>query len=159
MDSLSFRPINLALDWQTAVLFRQDAFACSFGTTPSLEVFDPEKYLNWLRAKLAEDPKSAVHVWQRDRVIGQMELGADASPSLMGYINLYYLIPEVRGTGISQELDQYALEYFRSLGVAGARLSVSPSNQRAIRYYERNGWKHLGVREDAPELSLMEKVF
>ena len=159
MGSLLFKPIDLSLNRQTAVLFREDAFACSFGSKPTRDVFEPEKYLDWLQVKLSKDPRSAVHVWQGERIVGQLELGRLAAGLLLGYVNLYYLIPEVRGTGIARELDDYAVGYFRILGLTGAQLSVSPTNQRAIRYYERSGWKDLGVRTDAPEVNLMEKMF
>ena len=74
-------------------------------------------------------------------------------------MNLFYLIPEHRGTGIAGELDRYAEEFFRGLGVRMARLSVTPSNTRALKYYRKNGWKLLGPHSDYPDVVMMGKVY
>ncbi len=34
----------------------------------------------------------------------------------------------------------------------GARLSISPTNQRALRFYVRRGWTDSGPRPDMPEV-------
>ncbi len=39
-----------------------------------------------------------------------------------------------------------------------SRLSVSPTNLQAIRFYEKMGWKDLGPRLDHPEVHWMERV-
>jgi GNAT superfamily N-acetyltransferase len=147
-----------------AVLFREDSYVCSFGEVGRQKFreengADGEKYISWLKARIAQDPGFGVHVWQGDRIIGQMEMGAFKPDPSIGYINLYYLIAEFRGTGISKELDEYAIQLLRSKGHKKARLSVSPSNPRAVRYYTRMGWKDVGVRPEAPEVRFMEKEF
>lgn len=44
------------------------------------------------------------------------------------------------------------------MGLKKARLSVSPTNERAIKFYEKMKWVDLGPREDHPEVHFMEKV-
>jgi len=70
-----------------------------------------------------------------------MELGRRKIEDEFGYVNLYYLIPEVRGKGFSLELDNFATSYLKELGFKKARLSVSPTNLRAINFYTKNGWQ------------------
>ena len=36
-------------------------------------------------------------------------------------------------------------------------MSVSPTNQQAVRFYLKNNWRDLGPRPDDPEVHLMEK--
>ena len=159
---LSFRPIDLERHLDEVIAFRVDSYVCSFGEI-GREKFhkdngpDGRKYLDWLTAKIQRDPNLAVHVWQGDRIIGQMELDALRTDPTIGYINLYYLIPKVRGTGVSKSLDDYAVRFLKSKGHTKARLSVSPSNPRAIRYYQRMGWVDLGQRADVPDVNFMEK--
>ncbi|MBH8555831.1 hypothetical protein I8751_26485 [Nostocaceae cyanobacterium CENA357] len=40
-----------------------------------------------------------------------------------------------------------------------ARLSVSPTNLVAMRFYLKQGWVDLGQREDAPEVHDLEKTY
>jgi len=61
---------------------------------------------------------------------------------------VYYLIPEVRGKGFSSELDNFATSYLKELGFKKARLSVSPTNLRAINFYTKNGWQDIGLRSE-----------
>jgi ribosomal protein S18 acetylase RimI-like enzyme len=77
----------------------------------------------------------------------------------VGYVNLFYLIPEFRGRGFGRQLDRYAANFFNQLGCQSARLSVSLTNQVAMRFYLRQGWIDLGQREDAPEVHYLEKTY
>jgi RimJ/RimL family protein N-acetyltransferase len=43
------------------------------------------------------------------------------------------------------------MNFLRSLGFKKVRLSVSPTNLRAVQFYKKNGWIDLGER-DEPEL-------
>jgi ribosomal protein S18 acetylase RimI-like enzyme len=140
--------------------FRIDSFVCSFGTPDKFwEENGPkgELYLARLREKLADDPSSVVHAWLQNTIVGQVELGTFKLDPSIGYVNLYYLIPEMRGKGLSDQLDAYAIGYLRGKGYKRARLSVAPSNSRAVRYYQKMGWHDIGARRDVLELNLMEK--
>lgn len=83
--------------------------------------------------------------------MGQLELGERNPLDEFGYVNLYYLTPAWRGKGLSQEIDSFAMSFLRKLGYKTARLSVSPTNQRAVQFYLKNGWMDLGERT-GPEL-------
>jgi L-amino acid N-acyltransferase YncA len=160
-NRVTFKPIDLQKHRETAITFREDSFICSFGDARKFwEQNGPnaEKYISWLEEKLKKDPALAMHVWQSNRIVGQMELGAWKDDPTVGYINLYYLAPEARGTGLSKALDDYAVRTLRAKGHSEARLCVSPSNARALRYYLRMGWSDLGVRPDAPEVRYMQKM-
>lgn len=57
----------------------------------------------------------------------------------IGYVNLYYLVPEERGLGKGQELHNYAKQFFKDHHVQEYHLRVSPTNTSAIRFYRKNG--------------------
>lgn len=161
LANIEFKPIDLEKDRDMVIKFREDSFVCSFGSNEKFWAENgpnAELYIEWLTAKIKNAPFSAVHIWLGDRIVGQMELGTFKRDPSVGYINLYYLIPEFRGTGLSKLLDDYAVQYLRGKGFLKARLSVSPTNLRAVRYYSRMGWVDIGTRPDAPEVSFMEKA-
>jgi RimJ/RimL family protein N-acetyltransferase len=156
---LTFKPIDLEKHSAICVKFRLDAFVCSFGpdrarwATP----FDEAEYLDWLSKKIEKNPDRALHVWIGNEIIGQLELGTLREDPDAGYVNLYYLAPAFRGSGISRELDAYVESYFRRFGMTRLKLCVSPSNLRALAYYKKCGWKDAGPRPDRPEVHFMQK--
>jgi GNAT superfamily N-acetyltransferase len=157
---LTFVPVDLDSHEDLCVRFSEDAFVESFGDAQRFHEEDgngSERYRVWLRNRLANDPKSAVLIWHESRIIGQVTAGQWKADPTIGYVNLYYLIPEMRGMGLSKYIESYAVTYLKSLGLKLARLSVSPINKRAIRFYEKNGWRDIGPRPGHPEVHLMEK--
>lgn len=159
---LGFKPINLEQHQDLCVRFRADSFVCSFGSADRFYEQNgggAEGYLQWLRQRTAEIPDSCVHVWQGEQIIGQIEMRRWKRDLNVGYVNLFYLIPEFRGQGLGQQLDRQAANFFRQLGCRSARLSASPTNLTAMRFYLKQGWIDLGQREDAPEVHYLEKTY
>ncbi len=161
MPTLSAKPIQLDLHKTTCLSFREDSFIVSFGHARNFHDIDgkgSERYLEWLKIKIDKNPSSAVHIWEGNEIIGQVELSSLRDDPTCGYVNLYYLIPSKRGQGIGSFLDNYAMEYFKSQGIHKVRLSVSPQNKQAVAFYQKLRWKDLGRRPDAPEVHFMEKM-
>lgn len=153
MKTITFLPINLDLHSNLCIKFRADAFVSSFGTD---QLFFEEdglgdaRYLDWLRSR-NPDRYGIFHIWQKEKIIGQLELGESKTSGDAGYVHLFYLIPESRGKGYSEYLHKFAMNFLKSLGFNKALLRVSPTNLRAVHFYLKNGWTNLGER-DEPEL-------
>lgn len=161
LGPLSFQTLDLPITTELWIRFRADSFVASFGDGAKFYEADgkgAERYIEWLRNKIAKDPASAVHVWRDSVIIGQMELSVFKAEPEVGNVNLYYLVPEKRGLGYSRFLDEYAISYLKSLGLKKGRLSVSPTNIRAFRFYEKQGWQDMGPRPDHSEVHWMEKA-
>lgn len=146
---LIFRELDLEKDKEICLKFRGDSFFTSFGTEDAFWEDDGkggERYIEWLKEK---DPTKfgAFHIWNGDEIVGQMELALLRSDESWGYVNLFYLKPEARGKGLSKHLDDFATQFLKGLGVARAKLSVSPSNKRAWNYYLKCGWQDRGPRD------------
>lgn len=159
-SDLEFNPIDLEQHSDLCVQLRADSFVCSFGSAGRFYEQNgrgAERYLQWLRQRMAEIPNSCVHVWQGEQIIGQVEMMRWKRDASVGYVNLFYLMPEFRGQGLGQRLDEYAARFFKQLGCQSARLSVSPTNSPAIRFYLSHGWVDLGQRDDDPEVHNFEK--
>jgi ribosomal protein S18 acetylase RimI-like enzyme len=71
---------------------------------------------------------------------------------------LFYLVPEVRGSGAGGALHEYAVAVSASAGVQRLHLNVSPTNRRALGYYRKHGWVDLGPHPGREEVHLMELV-
>ena len=161
-STLEFKPIDLEQHQDLCIRFRADSFICSFGSADRFYEADgsgAKKYLQWLRQRIAEIPNSCVHIWQGEQIIGQIEMRRWKHDFNVGYVNLFYLIPEFRGQGFGQQLEQYAANFFKHLGCQSARLSVSPTNLSAMRFYLKHRWVDLGQQEDAPEVHYLEKTY
>jgi GNAT superfamily N-acetyltransferase len=159
---LSFKTIELPQSESFCIQFRVDSYVVSFGDASQFYKecgADGAVYIDWLQKKLSKDPASAVHIWEGGSIIGQMELGVLKDNPQIGNVNLYYLVPDKRGLGYSAYLDAYAIQYLKNRGLSKSRLSVSPTNTRAIRFYEKNGWKDIGPRSTNPLVHWMEKSF
>lgn len=156
--SLQIKPIDFEEHASVCVRFRRDSFVCSFGVDSFFEEAGPggERYLEWTRARAARFPNGYVHAWIGGEIVGQMELQILEDPRI-GYVSLFYLVEAMRGSGLGGELQRYALEFFRTQGVASAQLSVSPTNLRALGYYEKHGWRDLGPRPGRDFVHLMER--
>ena len=162
--ALVFQPIDLDRHGDVFLTFVRDTHFCSFGTMDGFlddNGQGEERFAERVRARLAEEPKSCLHVWKNGQIVGQLHLGRFIDPSI-GYINLLYVAPEWRGAGIASLIEEYASAYFQSHGFRSARLSVAAHNLRAIRFYTKQGWKNLGPRQDQPDrlaTHTMEKFF
>lgn len=159
--TLEFKPIDLDRNADLCVQFRQDSYVCSFGSADRFQTSEGgiPGYFRWLRKRMAELPNSCVHVWYEDTIIGQIELGRWRYDAAVGYVNLFYLVPAYRGQGWGQQLDAYAAAFFQRLGYTTARLSASPTNTAAVRFYQKLGWSDLGIRHDSPEVHYWEKHY
>lgn len=160
MSGFKFETVNLDADFQTCILFREDSFVVSFGSADKFYEADglgAERYIEFLRNKIKKDKDSVVHVWAGNEIIGQIEMGTLRGDPSCGYVNLFYLRPDMRGKGFGIQLDNHAMSYFKKLGCNTAKLSVSPSNIQALNFYKKMGWQDLGARPDHPEVHFMRK--
>lgn len=158
MARLHFAPIDLKVNSQVCLAFRRDSYVCSFDDGE--ERFSRENgengelYLSWLKDRIAEFPQGCVHAFLNGNIVGQLEMRLRSAE--LGYVNLFYLMDGYRGTSLSCELHSYAVQAMKAQGVRLVQLSVSPTNKRALKYYTKHGWDHLGVRGPESNVCLME---
>ena len=112
---LQFKPIDVEQTKELCVRFRADAFVCSFGSANRFFEADgngAERYIQWLKRQMLDIPGSCVHIFENNKIIGQIEMGRWKKDASVGYVNLFYLIPEYRGQGLGAQLDEYADSFF-----------------------------------------------
>lgn len=146
--NLKFFKIDFNKDRDIAIQFRADSFIVSFGSDASFWGDDGKRADEYIETISARDPKEfgAFHVWMDEIIVGQVELGLIGSDKSWGYVYLYYLKPDKRGQGLAKYLDDFAQDQFLKWGVNRAKLSVSPNNERAIKFYQKRGWVDKGPR-------------
>ena len=82
-------------------------------------------YLERLRQRQTRFPDGYVHLWYRDKIIGQVEMQILEEPRI-GYVNLFYLIAEMRGTGAATTLHCLCHGSLRKTWRAGGAVECEP---------------------------------
>lgn len=103
------------------------------------------------RAQLSSPPANRNDAFvglDGDRLAGFCDSGpAAGEPDELGELYTVYLLPEYWAMGLGQRLLEAALRALRGRGFSEAVLWVLEGNERAIRFYERNGWTFDGGRK------------
>ncbi len=135
---LTYRTIDADTDAQLCWENQRDACFATFGNDRHL--MPRHRHLRWLREKIEEFPDGFVLAFQDDQCIGELQLQVPYGLST-GYINLYHVRASFRGKGYGRLLHACADRYFRSWEATRIELHVSPTNQRAIRFYRAMGYQ------------------
>ena len=77
-----------------------------------------------------------------DGPVGQMELQVPYGLTI-GYVNLFTVARRYRGLGFGRAIHEYAVRYFRSWEADTIELHVSPSNDPALTFYRRMGYRYV----------------
>ncbi|MEJ2766248.1 GNAT family N-acetyltransferase [Photobacterium sp. MCCC 1A19761] len=142
MTDIHFRPIDLSRDFQTCHDFRRDSYVCSFGTDDGYAQ-SVIGYQERMQQRLDQPGWFYIHLWQGEQIIGQLEFRAFSDVAGYGYVHLIYLIPACRGRGIADLAQTFIANTLKHQGCKGALLSVSRTNTRAVKHYQRWGWRYL----------------
>lgn len=155
---MEFIPIEIDKHRDYILPFRKDSFIVSFGTDQGLG--DEQEYLDWVQQQVNRDPKGFVLVVENEVPIGQLELTVkEYEGKEIGYVNLYYLVPEKRGMGLGSLLHAYAIQFFKEHGLNEYHLRVSPSNTHALTFYKKNGMKPIDVEFDGKVIRMAGSIF
>jgi GNAT superfamily N-acetyltransferase len=154
---MEFIPINIDKHRDYILPFRKDSFIVSFGTDEGLG--DEQDYLNWVHLQVQKNPKGFVLVVENEVPVGQLELTVkEYVGKEIGYVNLYYLVPEKRGMGLGSLLHAYAIQFFKEHGLNEYHLRVSPTNTHALTFYKRNGMKQIDIEFDGKVIRMAGSI-
>lgn len=154
---MEFIPIDIEQHREYIIPFRKDSFIVSFGTDEGFG--EIPQYLDWVHLQVQKNPKGFVLAVENGLPIGQLELTVkEYEGKEIGYVNLYYLVPEKRGIGLGSQLHAYSLQFFKDHGVKEYHLRVSPTNTQALNFYKKNGMKPIDVEFDGKVLRMAGKI-
>src|SRR5690348_2151045 len=150
---LKYRTIHLPND--AALVARNRRYACieTFGNDACFE--GDVRYLAWLKDKVEEFPDGFVLAFAGSRCVGHLELEVPYGLSA-GYVNLFYIMREFRGSGYGARLHAFAERYFRSWEAHRIELHVSPTNRRAMEFYRKLGYHTVRLEGSDSPLWRME---
>lgn len=153
----SFLPIDFVRDMETCVRFREDSFRSSYPDSDEWQQhWDEADYRQWIPQHAARFPGGAQHLWSDGEIIGQLEF---AYQDDWGHVNLFYLREDKRGLGYGTLLQEYVTNFLRLKGCRSATLRAGPRNKRAIRFYEKHGWRDTGPDTRYPQVHLYRLEF
>lgn len=140
--AFTFRKMDVEKDRETLLKIRKDSFLVSLGTTEGFG--DPNYYLAWIALQTIFYPDGFLLMEDNGKVVGQLEVEViPFQGRRVGYVDLFYLVPEYRGKGYGAIQVKQAENYLRQLGMTEYHLRVSATNKRAIRFYEKHGFYKL----------------
>ncbi|MBT2664176.1 GNAT family N-acetyltransferase [Bacillus sp. ISL-4] len=118
-----FRTIDTDKDKDIIIKFRKDSYVVSFGSEDGFG--DENTYLQRMKERVRKFPDGQVIIEKEQEPIGQMELQIrEYEGTEIGYVNLFYLIPDYRSKGLGKELVHYAENFFRQFNVSEYHLRV-----------------------------------
>ncbi|MFC5450675.1 GNAT family N-acetyltransferase [Paenibacillus aestuarii] len=133
-----FRSIDVVKDREVIVRFRRESYVVSFGNEEGFG--EEDAYVNRIEERLSRFPDGLMLIESDGRIIGQIELQIlHYEGDEIGYVNLFYLVPECRGKGYGKGLLEYAENFFLKYNVREYHLRVSPTNERAVQFYLKSG--------------------
>ena len=153
--SLAFRRIDPGRDAGLVVANHRDACIASFGSDARFR--GAAHYLRWLAARCEEYPDGHLLAFLGDECVGQLELQVPYGLA-SGYVNLFYIAPSFRRQGFGRILNRRCEEYFRSWEASRIELHVSTTNERAIGFYRKMGYKLARVEPRRTRTWLMAKT-
>jgi ribosomal protein S18 acetylase RimI-like enzyme len=135
-----------------------DAWRSAHGT---LDGFDAETYFAAACEHHGDDPEAIIRIFDAEKSAGLIDLdsrrGAHAG---YGWISLLYLEEPYRGRELGVQLLGRALMHYSIMGRRCVRLQVAEDNTRALRFYEKHGFRRLSYeRGRFGKLYLMEYRF
>ena len=137
-ETLTYRTIDLPEDADFAIRAYREACRASYGTDASF--LGHPRHLAWLRSRIEEFPDGHVIARLDGRPVGQMELQVPYGAET-GYVNLFYVVREMRGLGFGRRMHERAVEYFRSWEANAIELHVSRQNEAAMAFYRALGYR------------------
>ncbi len=103
-----------------------------------------KRYIKWL----AKNSDFFVVAFYGSKIVGFVagSSGWTFLGKIFGEIHEICVLPEFRGMGIGTKFIEFAIDYFRSLGLGRVGLWVGEGNQTAIRFYKRLGFHEVGEK-------------
>lgn len=148
-----FQPLS---DVETYIRYRRDAWEVVYG---NLRGFDGSGF--WLDAQrtIGPDPEAMVEGYLAKKPVGMIQLSPDRDKDKgVGYIPFLYLREEFRHQGLGIQLVGHAVSFYRKLGRKKLQLSVAPTNENALKFYDKFGFTQVKKQRGRfGHLLLMEK--
>ena len=146
MVALEFRPYDPNIDRDTVLEFLMETVALDSEEPADLEQ-QRGHYLPALERTLSRDPRCVSLALLDGRVAGFVDAFPMPVRPQTGFMRFLYVVPQARGTGLSDRILDFSDRLLREHGCDQVLLDVRKGNLRAVAFYRRHGWKVLEQRE------------
>jgi probable phosphoglycerate mutase len=156
-NNLAIYPLDTESEEELYSACYADAWQTVHGT---LNGFSAEGYWRSAQSHAKDEPQCLVKALRGDDFVGLIDLSPNRGKTeSAGWISLLYIAPEYRGQHYAAQLLGHAVCLFRDMGRQSLRLHVAETNDRAIAFYEHNGFSCTGGETGAfGRLLEMEKT-
>jgi ribosomal protein S18 acetylase RimI-like enzyme len=127
-----------------------EAFATTY--KDAISRVDP---LKRVASNLDSEASSTLGAFIDNELVGMMTIAEEGAPKLRHRVNLFavYVTPRVRGQRIGMALLRAVIEHSKQLPyVEKINLTVVSTNDRAIKLYEKFGFKSFGLEHHAMKI-------
>ena len=137
------------------IQYRREAWELVYG---DLDGFDGPGFWSTAMKNCEQDPQALVFAMSGEQIAGILELNVNGyAGKNAGYIPFIYLRQPWRHKGLGIQLIGHAAQYFQALGRDKLQLRVAPSNEPAIGFYQKYGFRKVAASGIRRRLWLMEK--
>ena len=139
---IALRSFDFAHDADAICAFQQETYRVNFPDFDFTPEFDQAFRHDLRRASL--DTAHEMFVLDEGELVGFLWLVVCENTwtsERYGYINNIFVSPRLRGQGLAGELMAQSDAFFRNRRIRRVRLTVTASNQEAVRLYERAGYE------------------
>lgn len=155
-NNLWFRPWKREEEEGFYTACRHEAWIDIHGTG---EPFFASKFYNVAKKASEADERMVMIAMMGEKPVGIIQMDNHPEEDVL-FVPFCYLDPETRHRGLGVQLLGQAVSTGRMLGRSKLRLRCAPTNRVAKRFYERNGFRFIGMAQDSEvTLELLEKDF
>lgn len=142
-SNLRIEPMDLEQDAELYCECYADSWRAAHG---SLIGFASTPYLESAKRMAARDSAYVSKFYYGEEFAGIVELDPELMSYLgSGWLSFCYLTPKFRHQGYGAQLVGQAVSVFRKQGRSNLRLHVAQTNESAIRFYEKLGFRHIST--------------
>jgi len=145
---ITFRPFEKAADGDMVKAFLAETKSLS-GQGQD----DDDKYIDFVAEQQKEDPGSAAMMLLDGEIVGFVQAYQVKEKPELAFLPFDYIVKERRGRGLGAHLMRYAVERLKERGCRRMILDVAPTNEMAIAFYKKHGFRFIKERSGLHMLS------
>jgi ribosomal protein S18 acetylase RimI-like enzyme len=158
MERLQFVPITESEQRDFRIAAHRETSKLTFGTESTDEQIERE--LSREMANARADPETGMMAYLGETPIGvAMVQERERDGNKFVWVHFFYVAPKFRGQGYGKQLLKYAENFARKRGYSSYCLRTSTLNPAAIRFYERNGFKHVAGADRVAYDGIVEPLY
>lgn len=148
-DLVELTPVNLENDLPLWEKWNHDSdYQRQLSITPALQL-SATSMKEWFEKDLPNSALFSIHERKEDRIIGFVELDGLEWSARSAWVGIAIGEADFRGKGYGTDAMKLLLKYaFRGLNMHRVNLSVFEFNKRAIRSYEKCGFRYEGTSRE-----------